>query len=484
MLDIDHFKNINDTHGHLTGDSVLRGLATILQKRLRPNDRLGRYGGEEFCAILPETSLANAAKIAEELRALVEAHSFVAEDKRHQRDDLDRRRLPAGRHGASRICIAARTRCSTRRSARVATRCVIEACSLRMAILAALLLASLAAAAAEQGSGDTRAQAIADYPTGDSCLFCHRNEIGSTWLVNSHAWTMRPVGETPEVEPLPADATHVIGKEHFRALKQNGYGKFALLTLGGTSWQANVFEKQCAGCHTTAVNPQTGEFSSIALDCYSCHGNVPEDHATQKGTALLSRTRPNADKEVISICGSCHLRGGRSKTQRPAVSARLRRGRRSVQGFSGRPEARQQSADRQQRLARLPEDARGHGRRLGQELRGLPSHPRSAGADGRDASASARSATTSTLQVGRSSASCARAIRASMRSRLQPDSSLDRHRLRQIARLIDVAILRQRDVIREQLQRNVQQQRVELRLGLRHLDDAVDARPAAGRPAA
>lgn len=81
MIDIDHFKTINDTHGHLTGDSVLRGLAGILQRRLRPNDRLGRYGGEEFCVILPETSLHNAAKIGEELRALVEAHAFVAEDK-------------------------------------------------------------------------------------------------------------------------------------------------------------------------------------------------------------------------------------------------------------------------------------------------------------------------------------------------------------------------------------------------------------------
>jgi two-component system cell cycle response regulator len=82
MLDIDHFKAINDTHGHLTGDSVLRGLASILSKRLRPNDRLGRYGGEEFCAILPETSTRSAAHIAEELRALVEAHAFVAEDRK------------------------------------------------------------------------------------------------------------------------------------------------------------------------------------------------------------------------------------------------------------------------------------------------------------------------------------------------------------------------------------------------------------------
>ena len=81
MLDIDHFKKVNDTHGHLTGDSVLRGLAAILQKRLRPSDRLGRYGGEEFCAILPETSLTSAAHMAEELRKLVETYAFSAENR-------------------------------------------------------------------------------------------------------------------------------------------------------------------------------------------------------------------------------------------------------------------------------------------------------------------------------------------------------------------------------------------------------------------
>lgn len=186
--------------------------------------------------------------------------------------------------------------------------------SLKILSVPPLLLACFAAAAAEQGSAAAVAQSIADYPTGDSCLFCHRDDIGSSWLDNAHAWTTRPAGSPPQVGQTPPDATHVIGKEHFRALKQHGYGKFSLLTIGGATWQPNVFEKQCAGCHTTAVNPQTGEFSSIGLDCYACHGNVPEDHATRKGTALLSRTRANADQEVIAICGSCHLRGGRSKT--------------------------------------------------------------------------------------------------------------------------------------------------------------------------
>jgi diguanylate cyclase (GGDEF)-like protein len=58
---------------------VLRDLAGILQKRLRPDDELGRYGGEEFAAVLPETSLAGATKIAEDLRSLVEGHRFLVE---------------------------------------------------------------------------------------------------------------------------------------------------------------------------------------------------------------------------------------------------------------------------------------------------------------------------------------------------------------------------------------------------------------------
>src|SRR5690606_40932168 len=81
MLDIDHFKRINDTYGHLAGDRILSALASLLQKRLRPNDKLGRYGGEEFCAILPETTLASAAHIAEDLRSLVASHPFAADDK-------------------------------------------------------------------------------------------------------------------------------------------------------------------------------------------------------------------------------------------------------------------------------------------------------------------------------------------------------------------------------------------------------------------
>jgi two-component system, cell cycle response regulator len=79
MIDIDHFKTINDSFGHVTGDSVLRGIATALQKRVRPNDKLGRYGGEEFCLVLPETSLSSAVRIAEEMRDIVANQAFAAE---------------------------------------------------------------------------------------------------------------------------------------------------------------------------------------------------------------------------------------------------------------------------------------------------------------------------------------------------------------------------------------------------------------------
>jgi len=68
MLDVDHFKKINDTHGHNAGDAVLRRLGEIMQKTLREVDVIGRMGGEEFAILLPETTLENAARVAERLR--------------------------------------------------------------------------------------------------------------------------------------------------------------------------------------------------------------------------------------------------------------------------------------------------------------------------------------------------------------------------------------------------------------------------------
>jgi diguanylate cyclase (GGDEF)-like protein len=79
MFDIDHFKSVNDTYGHLAGDYVLKELATLVKARLRPDDVLARYGGEEFGIALPETPREGAVKIADDLRQIVERHRFVFE---------------------------------------------------------------------------------------------------------------------------------------------------------------------------------------------------------------------------------------------------------------------------------------------------------------------------------------------------------------------------------------------------------------------
>lgn len=72
MIDIDHFKKINDDRGHLCGDHTLRELAMLLQQVVRTMDVVGRYGGEEFCCVLPETTGGNACMLAERLREIVE----------------------------------------------------------------------------------------------------------------------------------------------------------------------------------------------------------------------------------------------------------------------------------------------------------------------------------------------------------------------------------------------------------------------------
>jgi diguanylate cyclase (GGDEF)-like protein len=68
LIDLDHFKAINDDHGHLTGDRVIKALASLLNRRLRDTDIIGRYGGEEFAVILTETETESAVKVMNEIR--------------------------------------------------------------------------------------------------------------------------------------------------------------------------------------------------------------------------------------------------------------------------------------------------------------------------------------------------------------------------------------------------------------------------------
>lgn len=83
MLDLDHFKNINDTYGHQAGDIVLKQLATLCQQMLRNVDVIGRIGGEEFAILFPETSRDEAYDIVERLRQAIAAKEISQEHAPH-----------------------------------------------------------------------------------------------------------------------------------------------------------------------------------------------------------------------------------------------------------------------------------------------------------------------------------------------------------------------------------------------------------------
>ena len=81
LFDIDHFKKINDTYGHVAGDSVLRQLSLSVKPRLRSQDVFARVGGEEFAVLLPEVDLQGASIAAEKVRALVQGARFLVDAK-------------------------------------------------------------------------------------------------------------------------------------------------------------------------------------------------------------------------------------------------------------------------------------------------------------------------------------------------------------------------------------------------------------------
>jgi diguanylate cyclase (GGDEF)-like protein len=81
MIDIDYFKAINDKYGHLAGDEVLKALAKACKERIRCTDILGRYGGEEFLIVLPETDRKNASKVADDIRKFIEEMGIVFNDQ-------------------------------------------------------------------------------------------------------------------------------------------------------------------------------------------------------------------------------------------------------------------------------------------------------------------------------------------------------------------------------------------------------------------
>ncbi len=82
MLDVDHFKKLNDTHGHLAGDMVLKDLAALIDKDVRIEETFARYGGEEFALIIPEVKRQKVVFRAEKIRKEVAEHDFISEGQR------------------------------------------------------------------------------------------------------------------------------------------------------------------------------------------------------------------------------------------------------------------------------------------------------------------------------------------------------------------------------------------------------------------
>ena len=143
---------------------------------------------------------------------------------------------------------------------------------------------------------------VPTYVTGDECLFCHRVKVADTWQQNPHARTVFPNDKAEEF----------VGSKLARPLRRAGYGKFDILEADKKTWNKEKFSNRCAGCHTTAVDPETKAFSATALDCYTCHGVADPNHTKDTTLMRFSAKYPKNPREIVSVCGSCHLRGGKA----------------------------------------------------------------------------------------------------------------------------------------------------------------------------
>lgn len=143
-----------------------------------------------------------------------------------------------------------------------------------------------------------------EFVAGDQCLFCHRNDIGPAWGKNRHNLTVTAKEGSTELFTLGSRTVR-------RNLRKTGYGRFAI--EHNSAWDKDRFADRCAGCHTTAVNLPAKTFTEYAIDCYACHGAVNLEHSNDTALILLSKKNRTPPRTVISICGSCHLRGGQSK---------------------------------------------------------------------------------------------------------------------------------------------------------------------------
>jgi len=113
--------------------------------------------------------------------------------------------------------------------------------------------------------------------------------------------------------PVP---TQVVSNEEFIPRPQNDWQKQLEQLIGemGGAWDKDVFANRCAGCHSTAVETATTNFSAFGHDCYVCHGVVDLNHTGDTRLMLLSKKRRDGPEVLTSICAQCHLRGAKSQS--------------------------------------------------------------------------------------------------------------------------------------------------------------------------
>ncbi len=183
---------------------------------------------------------------------------------------------------------------------------------------------------------------VPEYVEGGECLFCHRNDVGHAWANDRHNHTIHEATEDhPAMRALRSKAATkamadqvelILGdtRQNCFLKRSEAYGKLELLSvradkrpgrrfrlsgdIAAPKWETETFADRCAGCHTTGVDSTDRSFITVAHDCYVCHGNAPLDHANDSKLMPLSKARADEPRVVISICASCHIRFGRSRS--------------------------------------------------------------------------------------------------------------------------------------------------------------------------
>lgn len=184
-------------------------------------------------------------------------------------------------------------------------------------------------------------QGLPEFIESGECLFCHRHDVGRSWSLDRHALTlhdalpelpaMRALAGDPEAAALAPEVKHLLGdgRANRFARRSERYGRLDLLSVrahrgrgdrwrltdsGDPHWDTEKFNARCAGCHATAVDPETQAFSLPSLDCFVCHGDAPVEHANDPTRMPLAKKRGDPPRVVTAICAQCHVRFGRSRS--------------------------------------------------------------------------------------------------------------------------------------------------------------------------